>query len=1020
MNLVFAALDHRRLVFAAVLLISGIGLVAWFTMDRQEDPFFPYRHGQVLVEWPGAEPADVTRMIIEPLEEELASVEEVREIQATARLGVGFLIVSMHQHVYDTDSAWDRIRVAVQRAEQRFPAEAGTPRIDDRMMESHGVVLSITGSDDLLELLEAARMLRRDLFRLPEIGRVEILGDPGEQLLLRVDPARLESLGLDIMTLARQIEATNRTQPGGLLVAGSRNLVISPTGPFATLEELAATPVRTPAGALLPLGEITHIVLAPAEPARERIWSNGRPAIALGVVIPENRLNTVRLGRELRALIEELRPDYAPLAIEEVFFQPQWVERRIRELGRTLLVGVLIVATVLFTFMGLRLGLLVASLLPLVTLSALGVFAIGGGVLHQIAIAGMVIALGMLVDNAIVMAENLQWHLDRGASRREAANRAVRELAGPLAAATGTTIAAFTPLLLARGEVADFTRDIPILVMLILVVSYLYAMFVTPLGGGALLKPRPLTTDSGFHALGRQLARIGHAHPGMVLIGAGALLGLSLALASLLPRDFFPDTDRNQLVVDLTLPEGTRTEHTALAARSLAERLAEQPAVTDVQVFAGFSGPRFYYNLMQIPAVPHRARLVITTPTDRDLPALVQHVRQLAPTLLPDAQVTPRRLGQGPPLEAAVEILVYGRSTADLEVAVELLMRELRATPGAVDVRHRLGTGMPVLALDIDDAEAARHGLARGDIRAALAGATLGETASQWRAGREPVPMLLRTQEGDRLSLAALAGLTLVTPQGDALPVTQFVHPRLVYQPAVIEHRDLRRMTQVLAETEDGVTYAQVLDRLMPRLATLPLPEGVELALGGAAEEAGEANSALFRSLPIGLLLLLVFLLWQFNSFRLVAIVLATVPLAAIGVIPGLLIAGQPFGFTALLGVVALVGIVVNNAIVMVDVAETRRREGLTPAEAIAEAVLRRTRPILLTTTTTVAGLLPLTFTQSTLWPPMAWAIISGLIASSALTLLVVPVLYRLLMRSRQSSGSASSDSRATATNPTG
>ncbi|TVQ48333.1 MAG: efflux RND transporter permease subunit [Gammaproteobacteria bacterium] len=1020
MNLVFAALDHRRLVFAAVLLVSGIGLVAWFTMDRQEDPFFPYRYGQILVEWPGAEPEDVARLIVQPLEEELVSVEEVREIRATARLGVGFLVVSMHQHVYDTDSAWDRIRVAVQRAERRFPAEAGPPRINDRMMESHGVVLSITGSDDLLELLEAARTLRRDLFRLPDIGRVEILGNPGEQLLLRVDPARLESLGLDVAALARQIEATNRTQPGGLLVVGGRSLVLSPTGPFTTLDELANTPIGTPTGTLLPLSEIADITLAPAEPATERIWSNGRPAIALGVVIPENRLNTVRFGRELRALLDELRPDHAPLAIEEVFFQPQWVERRIRELGRTLLVGVLIVATVLFAFMGLRLGLLVASLLPLVTLSALGVFAIGGGVLHQIGIAGMVIALGMLVDNAIVMAENLQWHLDRGASRREAANRAVRELAGPLAAATGTTIAAFTPLLLAQGDTADFTRDVPIMVMLILVVSYLYAMFVTPLGGGALLKPRRATGQGGFDALGRHLARIGRDHPGVVLVGAGLLLGLSLALASFLPRDFFPDTDRNQLVIDLTLPEGTRTEHTALAARGLAQVLAEHPAVLDTQVFAGFSGPRFYYNLMQIPAVPHRARLVLTTPSDRELPELLQHVRRVAQPLLPDAQITPRRLGQGPPLEAPVEILVYGRSTADLETAVDLLMRELRNIPGAVDVRHRLGTGMPVLVLDVDDAEAARHGLARGDIRAALAGATLGETASLWRAGREPVPMRLRTREGDRLSLESLGGLTLVTPGGAALPVTQFVRPRLVYQPAVIEHRDLRRMTQVLAETEPGVTYAQVLDVLMPRLATLSLPTGVELALGGAAEEAGAANSALFRSLPIGILLLLVFLLWQFNSFRLVGIVLATVPLAAVGVIPGLLLAGQPFGFMALLGVVALVGIVVNNAIVMVDVAEARRREGLAPAEAIAEAVLRRTRPILLTTTTTVAGLLPLTFTQSTLWPPMAWAIISGLIASSALTLLVVPVLYRLLMRSRQSSGSANNETAATTTNPTG
>jgi multidrug efflux pump len=1017
MNLVFAALDHRRLVFAAVLLLSGTGLAAWFTMDRQEDPFFPMRYGQILVTWEGAEPAQVARLIVEPLEEELAGIEEVNEIRATARLGVAFIIVGMHQHVYDTDAAWERIRIAVQRAQRRFPAEASVPEINDRAMETHGVVLAITGSEDLLELLEAARSLRRDLFRLPDIGRVDILGSPGEQLLLRVDPAILASLGLSVADIAGQLEARNRTQPGGVLAAGARSLLLSPTGEFTTLAELADTPIRSPAGSLIPLGEIADVLMSPAEPATTRVWMDGRPAVALGINIPENRLNAVRFGSDLRALIDGLRADYAPLAIEEMFFQPRWVEQRIGELGRSLLLGVGIVALVLFTFMGARLGLLVASLLPLVTLSSLAVFAIGGGVLHQIAIAGMVIALGMLVDNAIVMAENLQWHLDRGASRREAANRAVRELAGPLAAATGTTVAAFMPLLLASGDTADFTRAVPVLVIIILLVSYGYAMFVTPLGGGVLLRPGG-RRDDRVRALGRALAGIGIDHPRLVLGGTALLMVATMALATLLPRDFFPETDRNQLVVDLTLAEGTRTEHTALVARGLAEQLREHPHVRQVHVFAGFSGPRFFYNLMETPAVPHRARLVLVTPSDRELPALVEHIRAHAPDAVPDAQVTARRLGQGPPIEAPIEILLYARESAKLQDAVEQVMAALRATPGAIDVRHKLGTGMPVLAFDIDDAEAARHGLARGDVRAALAGATLGQTASLWRAGREPVTMRLRTAEGEHLPLEALGGLMLTSDRGEGVPVAQLVRPRLEFQPAVIEHRDLRRMTLVMAETAEGTTYAQVLQRLQPRLEALELPVGVELVFGGSAEEAGDANSAIFRSLPIGLLLLLVFLLWQFNSFRLVAIVLVTVPLAAIGVVPGLLLSGQPFGFMALLGVVALVGIVVNNAIVLVDVAESRRREGGSIAACIAEAVERRTRPILLTTTTTVAGLLPLTFTQSTLWPPMAWAIISGLLASCALTLLVVPVLYRLLMRTRVSNGSASSDTSATVTNP--
>jgi len=998
MNLMISALGHRRLILSAVMLLSAIGLAAWLMMDRQEDPFFPHRYGQILVTWEGAEPAQVARLVVQPLEEELAGIEELREIRATARLGVAALIVGMHQHVYDTDVVWERVRAAVARAEQRFPADAGPARINDRSMETHGVVLAITGSDDLLELLEAARSLRRDLFRMPDIARVEVLGNPGEQLLISVDAARLASVGLDIADIAGQLDARNRTGAGGVLAAGARSLILSPTGEFSELRQLVDTPIRTRDGALLPLGELADIRLTTAEPATTRIWFDGKPTVALGIVIPDNRLDAVRFGRELRTLVARLGDDYAPLAIEEMFFQPEWVERRLSELGRSLLLGVVIVAGVLLLTMGLRLGVLVASLLPLVTLSALAVFAVGGGVLHQMAIAGMVIALGMLVDNAIVMVENLQWHLDRGASRRQAATEAVRELAGPLAAATGTTLAAFTPLLLARGDVADFTRAIPVMVMLILVVSYLYALLVTPTWGISVLKPRSLQRRDSFLAIGERLARLGLARPRSVLVISVLALAVSLALGTFLPRDFFPDTDRNELIVDLRFPEGTRTEHTALQARGFAAELRAHPKVTAAHVFAGFSGPRFYYNLLEIPAAPHLARIALTTLSDGDLPELLNFVRARASQAVPDAQITARRLGQGPPVDAPVEIRVLGRDPDGLHAAAEQVVAALRATPGAIDVRHTLGTGIPVLAFDVDDAEAARHGLSRSDIRDALAAATLGAVASTWRAGREPVPMRLRAPEGDQLPLMALSGLMLTTATGERLPVAQFVTPRLEFQPAVIEHRDLQRMTAVLAGTAEGYTYGQVMNALAPRLARLSLPEDIVLVTGGAAEEAGQANSALFQALPIGGLLLLVFLLWQFDSFRLVGIVLVTVPMAAIGVIPGLLLAGQPFSFTAILGVVALVGIVVNNAIVLIDVAEKRRGEGVPIDAAISQAVQRRTRPILLTTATTVAGLLPLTFTQSTLWPPMAWAIISGLIVSCALTLLVVPVLYRLAM----------------------
>ncbi|EWH01770.1 efflux RND transporter permease subunit, partial [Halomonas sp. BC04] len=489
MKWLLATLQYRRLVLTVTGLLALIGLTAWLTMDRQEDPFFPYRFGQVLVPYPGAEPEQVERLVLNALEEELAQVEEVNELIGTARLGVAHVNIEMHEHVYDTDAAWEQIRIAVNRASRKFPDGAGEAEISDRDSDAHGIVLSVTGSADLLELREAAERLRRDLFRLKEIARIDLLADPGQQVVVSWDDALAELTGLDARALGDQLAARNLTSAGGSLSSGGRSVVLDPVTEFASLEELAMTPIHTRRGEAIPLGELADVRLSPREPATERIWHDGEPAVALGIILSNERVNAVRFGESLRSLLEEVRPAYAPLQIREMFYQPRWVEQRLAELGFSLLLGISILGVLLFLTMGLRLGLAVMLIVPLVTFSALAIYAMGGGILHQIAVAGMVIALGMLVDNAIVMVENLQWHRDRGLSATEAVSHSVRELAAPLLAATGTTLAAFVPLLLSSGNTADFTRAIPIMVMLTLVVSYLYAIFVTPVFAAGILKP---------------------------------------------------------------------------------------------------------------------------------------------------------------------------------------------------------------------------------------------------------------------------------------------------------------------------------------------------------------------------------------------------------------------------------------------------------------------------------------------------------------------------------------------------
>ncbi|MDX1381899.1 MAG: efflux RND transporter permease subunit, partial [Xanthomonadales bacterium] len=549
-------------------------------------------------------------------------------------------------------------------------------------------------------------------------------------------------------------------------------------------------------------------------------------------------------------------------------------------------------------------------------------------------------------------------------------------------------------------DAADFTRAIPVTILIMLATSYAFALLVSPLLAERVLKPR--TRGAERSRMARFGTRIGAfaVHHGAWVIGAGlVLVGLAGLASRHVDRDFFPTTDRNQLVVDVYHAEGTPAEATAKTVLELGEELDARPSVQRVYQFAGSSGPRFYYNLNENPRAPHVGRVVLETGSADDLEPLIDYVRDEASLRWPGAQLVARRLAQGPPAPAPVELRVLGQDRAALAQAAETLTRLLRDIPGTADVRHNLGVGIPSLRFEIDDALADSRGLDRERVARALAMQTQGVQVGTYRAGEDPVPIVLRSPQGVDFDLEQLVAVNAYAADRRAVPVMDTGQGALEWQPAVIHHWDLQPAVTVLSELEEGVTYAGVYERLFERLDETGLPPGIEIQAGGYQESSGEANTALYRTLPLGMLLLLFFLLLQFNSFRRVGIVLVTVPLAIVGVVPGLLLTGYAFGFMALLGVIALVGIVVNNAIVLIDVVDAQLAEGASIEQSVIAAVARRTRPILLTTVTTVAGLLPLTFADSTLWPPMAWSIISGLILSTLLTLGVVPALCRWLLR---------------------
>ncbi len=992
-------LNYQRLLGMVVTMLCLLGIAAYSTMPRQEDPSFPYRAGMITVNYPGASAEAVERLVLRPLTDELRQVEELDFSFGTARTGVALSRLKLRDNIYDTDPAWDRVRQAMERARQDFPDDVGQMTLDDRLIDIPAVVLAVGGSSSVTELSKVAERLKQNLSDIQGISRIELEGDADEQITLALDDAALFRLGISPKRVLETLAQRNQTIPGGFVVVDGKRLSVLPNTEFADIDDIRATPIALPDGSQVPLAAAADVWRGPAEPRQPETWFDGERVVLLSIIMEEGSTDAIRFGERIRDRLDEVRADIGPYEIREMFFQPDKVSERLVNLAWSLVLSVLIIVAVVFTGMGIRMGLLVASILPMVALISIGLYDLGGGVLHQIAVIGMVISLGILIDNAIVIVENIQGHLDEGMRRLDALRKAVGELAGPLGASTGTTLAAFAPLLMAKGGAADFTRGVPVMIMLTLSVSYLLAISAVPLLAARFLKPRKNVQGDRLMGLARFLGGLVYRYPGRLILAGALLVIMSLGMTPFMAQQFFPNADRPRVIVELYMPEGTDQVRTAEVTERLERAVRTRPETLEVHRFVGYAGPAFYYNLQRSPQAPNRARLVIRTPTLEDTNELIPWIREEVAAHLPEVDLSVGILGQGPPRAAPVEVRVYHADDDARARATEQLFALLRGVKGTVDVRHDLDIGVPSIAINVDDATAARYGLNRADVAQSLYGQSFGAVAERYRQEDDPIPMILRSREGTSLSLSRLLSVNTYNDQGDAIPLSAVATVETTWEPAARYLRNGVRVNTVSSNLDTGFSFSQVLDGLDTALAQQPLPAGTRLEMGGDAEGSSDANTALLTAAPIGMLLLLFFLLLQFNSFRRVGIILLTVPLATVGIFPGLVLSGSPFGFQSLLGVIALVGIVVNNAIVLLDVMDRELEKGRAIRDAVRTAVERRTRPILLTTATTVAGLLPLAFSSSTLWPPMAWAIISGLLASTVLTLLVIPSVCTRLIK---------------------
>jgi multidrug efflux pump len=1016
-DLTAAALARNRVTTVAIVALLAAGLHAYFGMPRAEDPGFIVRTALVTTYFPGASPERVEQLVTDRLEKVIQEIPELDYVQSSSKAGISVIYVNVRPAFTQMRPIWDSLRRKVESAAPSLPEGVRGPFVDDEFGDVFGFVIGLHGRDfSYRELDNIAEEIRDELLLLPDAAKVEIAGVQDERIFVEYDNARLAALGLSPLQLKQTLAARNIVQPGGELRLEYETVVLEPSGSYASLDDIRQTVISAPgSAAVVRLGDIASVRRGYIDPPTDLARVNGAPALVLAVSMRAGG-NNIALGRAVRGVLERARGVY-PLGVEFTVLQDQSriVERKVGEFESNLLQAVAIVIAVMVLFLGLRTGLIVAALIPVAMIAAFPVMDAFGIGLDQMSLASLIIALGMLVDNAIVMAESILVRLQRGEERIAAAVASARELRVPLLTASLTTSAAFLPIYLAESDTGEYTAPLFKVVTITLLASWILSLTLVPLLCVNLLRVTALADDGRARPLPYRVYRAGLIavlrHPWWFLGGVGGVFYLAMLGMGLVPNIFFPPNDRATFTMEIELPYGTPLARTTAVVGEVeafmqGELVANGPddaGVTDWASFIGKGAPRFNLTFTPHPPASNYAiTLANATSTEvmheRVIPRLQAYIFER----FPDAEATVRPLALGAPAWPPVAIRVSGRDTDRLFSLVDAIKERLRATRGATQVSDDWGVRTKKALIDIDDTRARLAGITHQDIALSLQTYFSGLATTDFREGDDLIPIVLRSLAAHDAGREPIGSINVhAQGTGRSVPFDQVADVELAFEPGVIERRNRLRTVTVEALLVPGYTASDVLAAVDPWLEAFSRDWsfGYGWEYGGEAETSGEANESIAAKLPIATLLVVLLLVAQFNSLRRPLIILLTIPLSMIGVTVGLILADSYFGFMTLLGIISLAGIVINNAIVLIERIDLNIEEGLAADAAILTACEERLRPILLTTATTVGGMLPLWFGGGPIWEAMAITIIFGLAFATLLTLGVVPVLYRLFFR---------------------
>ncbi len=1017
MDITRAAIEKNRITIIALLVILAAGGRAYFTLSRAEDPGFIIRTATVLTIFPGASPERVEMLVTDKLEKVIQEIPELDFISSESKSGTSVIFVNIQERYKNIRPIWDNLRRKVDRAKADLPGEVIGPTVNDEFGDVFGIIVTVSGEGySYAEVKDIADQVRDLLLRIDDVAKVEIYGAQEERVFVEYNNARLAEFGLSPLQLKNILESRNIITPGGSIRAGVERISLEPTGSFESIDDLKRTVITLPdRSEVVYLQDLAEVRRGYIDPPQTKLTTSGRPGLGLAVSMQEGG-DIIRLGANVKRLIKRLQSRY-PIGIDFdiVAFQPRVVEKKVKDFVSNIFQAVGIVLAVMLVMLGLRTGLIVASLIPtamIMSLMVMSFFDIG---LDQMSLASLIIALGMLVDNAIVMSESVMVQMMAGKPAKEAAIDSARELLVPLLTSSLTTAAAFLPIFLAKSTTGEYTAPLFKVVTITLLCSWILSLTMVPMLCVLFLKVKTASQDTVFHSRFYRFYRAGLLgavrHPYLTV--SAVLIVFIVAMNGLryVPQMFFPPSDTPMFTAELELPLGTAIEHTEEVVRKVDAFIRDEltvtsersEGVTNWSTYIGQGAPRFQLAYTPAQPSPEYTFVLLNASSRESIPALIQKLERFAAARFPDLTATVKPLELGPPIKHPVEIRLSGEDPSVLFDIADKVKAKMAATAGAKNVGDDWGQRTKKLVVEIDGPRARRAGVSNQDIALSLQTVLSGFDTTDYREQDKVIPITLRSIAADRQDVGKLEGLNVYSQvTGKSVPLKQVAEIRVVWQPARIYRRDRLKTITVHSGLENGYTAEEINSELVPWLENEAAgwPLGYHFELGGEHETSGKANQSINEQLPVAGLIILLLLVGQFNSIRRTAIILVTIPLAMIGVTAGLLVADSYFGFMTLLGIISLAGIVVNNAIVLIDRIRIEIDDnGLEPPRAVIEAAQRRLRPILLTTMTTVGGLIPLWLGGGPMWEPMAISIIFGLVFATVLTLGIVPALYTILFR---------------------